>query len=139
VPSSPSHFRPHPIIRSGALLGNGHSGHTYDTTGPEYLSINETAAILAGVTQQRISYYPETVDEAWASRRLTGAPDWEIECWITSYLAVSSGEMDVVSDSVQRLTGHSAEELEALSPHASGSLAVICPKPDLRGMVTQRG
>jgi NAD(P)H dehydrogenase (quinone) len=42
-----------------------------------------------------------------------GAPDWEVEGWITSYVAVSTGEMDVVSDVVHRLTGHEPQELEA--------------------------
>jgi NAD(P)H dehydrogenase (quinone) len=95
------------------LLGGGYRGHTYDMTGPVALSMKETAEILSRVTQREISYFAETLDQAWASRRQTGAPDWEIEGWITSYLAVASGELDVVTDTVPRLTGHPAQELEA--------------------------
>jgi NAD(P)H dehydrogenase (quinone) len=43
---------------------------------------------------------------AWESRRPTGAPDWEIEGWVTSYLAIGNGELSTVSDTVERLTEH---------------------------------
>ena len=54
----------------------------------------------------------ETLEEARASRAPTGAPDWEIDGWVTSYLAIATGEMDVLSDTVPRLTGHEAQTLE---------------------------
>jgi NAD(P)H dehydrogenase (quinone) len=59
-----------------------------------------------------ISYHPETVDEAYASRAVYGAPDWEIDGWVSSYLAIANGEMDVVSDSVEILTGLPPRSLE---------------------------
>ena len=54
----------------------------------------------------------ETLEEARVSRAPSGAPDWEIEGWVTSYAAIASGEMDVVSDTVERLVGHSPWALE---------------------------
>jgi NAD(P)H dehydrogenase (quinone) len=36
-----------------------------------------------------VIYEDETLEQAWASRRPTGAPDWEIEGWITSYVAIA--------------------------------------------------
>ena len=39
------------------------------------------------------------------ARTACGAPDWEVEDWVTTYLAVARGEMDVVTDDVERLTG----------------------------------
>ena len=46
--------------------------------------------------------------------RPSGAPDWEIEGWVTTYAAIAAGELDVVSDDVQRLTGREPMSLEAM-------------------------
>jgi NAD(P)H dehydrogenase (quinone) len=81
-------------------------GQALENTGPAALDFYETAAILSEVTGREISYVEETVEEAWDSRRPTGAPDWEIEGWVTSYLAIGNGELSTVSDTVERLTGH---------------------------------
>ncbi|MEA2509366.1 MAG: hypothetical protein QOG21_1448, partial [Actinomycetota bacterium] len=71
-----------------------------------------TADILTQVTGRPIAYHAETIEEAWESRRPTGAPDWEIEGWITSYAAVAAGELDVVTDSVREVAGHPPQALE---------------------------
>ncbi len=52
-----------------------------------------------------MTYRDETIDQAWESRRSYGAPDWMVEGWISTYLAVAAGELDGVSDDVRRLTG----------------------------------
>jgi NAD(P)H dehydrogenase (quinone) len=88
---------------SGAL-----DGRALEVTGPEALSLAEAAVILAEVTGRPAEYRPETVEEAWASRRPSGHPDWEIEGWVTSYLAIAAGELSTVTDVVPRLTGHPA-------------------------------
>ncbi|MDQ3053907.1 MAG: SDR family NAD(P)-dependent oxidoreductase, partial [Actinomycetota bacterium] len=48
----------------------------------------------------------ETLEQAHASRASYGAPEWEVAGWISTYTAVAAGELDVVTDHVQRLTGH---------------------------------
>ena len=88
-----------------------HDGATYDNTGPETFSLAEATAELARVSGRAVRYVDETLEEAWESRRSYGAPDWEVEGWITSYLAIKHGELDVVSDTVQRLTGHPPQSL----------------------------
>jgi NAD(P)H dehydrogenase (quinone) len=54
------------------------------------------------------------MDEAWESRRSFGAPDWEVEGWISSYAAVGSGDLAVVSDTVERIAGHPPTTLRQL-------------------------
>jgi NAD(P)H dehydrogenase (quinone) len=88
---------------SGAL-----DGRALEVTGPEALSLAEAAVVLAEVTGRPAEYRQETVEEAWASRRPSGHPDWEIEGWVTSYLAIAAGELSTVTDVVPRLTGHPA-------------------------------
>jgi NAD(P)H dehydrogenase (quinone) len=82
------------------LAGDGHDGRVYDITGREALSFAEIAS-LAGAT-----YKDETLDEAWESRSVYGAPDWQVEAWISTYTAVAAGELERVSDDFARLTGH---------------------------------
>ena len=79
---------------------------TYDITGPEAMTVAEVAAELARALGRAFSYEEETLEQARASRATSGAEAWEIEGWITSYAAIATGEMDVVSDTAKRLTGH---------------------------------
>lgn len=82
-----------------------HRGLSYDLTGPEALSFQEMADLL-GVT-----YVDETLAEAYASRAHYGEPDWQVEAWVSTYLAVADGSMEGVTDHVQQLTGHPAAPL----------------------------
>jgi NAD(P)H dehydrogenase (quinone) len=46
-------------------------------------------------------------------RKRWGAPAWEVEGWVTSYTAVATGEMDIVSDAVETIIGRPAQDLES--------------------------
>jgi NAD(P)H dehydrogenase (quinone) len=81
-------------------------GQALEVTGPEALTMAEAARVLTEATGVPTEYRPQTVEEAWATRRPSGHPDWEIEGWVTSYLAMAAGELEVVTDVVERLTGH---------------------------------
>ncbi|MDX3638524.1 SDR family oxidoreductase [Streptomyces sp. MB09-02B] len=85
-----------------------HVGLTYDMTGPESLSLDDAAAILSEQLGRAVTYRQETVEEAYASRASYGAPDWQVDAWVSTYTAIASGELDGVSDAVPRLTGRPA-------------------------------
>src|SRR3954469_14572383 len=87
-------------------------GQALDVTGPEALSLAKAATVLAEVTGRPAEYRDQTVEEAWATRRPSGHPDWEIEGWVTSYLAIAAGELAAVSDVVPRIAGHPALTVE---------------------------
>ncbi len=91
-----------------------HAGRTYDLTGPEALSFAEIAAVLSRVTGRAVRYQPETVTEAYASRASYGAPDWQVDAWVSTYTAVAAGELATVSPDVEQLTGHPATSLAEL-------------------------
>ena len=91
--------------------GSGHSGKTYDMTGPEALSLDEAAALLSQAAGREVVYEEETLEEARASRRPSGHPEWEIEGWVTSYAAIATGVLERVSDTVERITGRPARSL----------------------------
>jgi len=82
------------------LTGEGHDGQTYEVTGPEAFTLGEAAELMGA------RFVNETVEEAYASRNVFGAPDWEVEGWVTSYTSIASGELDLVTDTVEQLTGH---------------------------------
>ena len=83
-----------------------HAGATYDVTGPEALTMEETAERLARASGRPVRYQRETLEEARESRRPTGAPEWEIEGWVTSYAQIAAGDLEAVSDTVERVAGH---------------------------------
>ncbi|MDT0328821.1 SDR family oxidoreductase [Nocardiopsis lambiniae] len=85
---------------------------TYDVTGPEALSLGATVERLSALTGRTIRYVPETREEALVSRKATGAPEWEIEGWVSSYEAIAAGELDEVAATVQKVTGHPARSIE---------------------------
>jgi NAD(P)H dehydrogenase (quinone) len=87
------------------LSGDGHDGQVYEMTGPESLTLYEAAEQVAQAAGRPVTYVPETLEEARASRAPSGAPDWEIEGWVTSYASIAAGELERVSPDVERLTG----------------------------------
>lgn len=91
-----------------------HDGATYDLTGPAALTLGEVAATLTAVTGREITYRPETVPEAYASRARFGAPDWQIEAWVSTYTAIAAGELATVTDTVERIAGHRPMNLDEL-------------------------
>ena len=93
------------------LTGDGHEGRTYEVTGPRAITLGEMAAELSRAEGREIRYENETVEEAWASRSGFGAPDWEVEGWITSYTAIAAGQLDLVTDDVERLAGSRPTDL----------------------------
>jgi uncharacterized protein YbjT (DUF2867 family) len=82
-----------------------HRGAAYELTGPEALSLSEVATQLSAAEGRNITYHDETLEEAYASRASYGAPDWQVDAWVSTYTSIARGELARVSDDVQRLTG----------------------------------
>jgi NAD(P)H dehydrogenase (quinone) len=82
-----------------------HTGKTYDLTGPEALSLTEVAQALTAATGQPVRFEDETAAEAYPSRAKYNAPAWQVEAWVSTYLAIRNGEMARVSGDVGAVTG----------------------------------
>lgn len=82
-----------------------HADAIYDLTGPEALTLTQIAAIITEVTGRPTRYVEESVEEAYASRRPSGAPQWQLDAWVSTYTAIATGELATVTDAVKRLTG----------------------------------
>ena len=93
-------------VALAALLSDEHAGAAYELSGGEAFTMTEAAEIITRETGREVRFVNETLEEARESRRPSGAPDWEIEGWVTTYAAIAAGELDVVTDDVERIAGH---------------------------------
>jgi NAD(P)H dehydrogenase (quinone) len=91
-----------------------HAGRTYDLTGPQALTFAEMAAIVSRVTGRSVSFQDESLPEAYASRAHYGAPQWQVDAWVSTYTAVAAGQLAGVSSAVADLIGRPATSLAAL-------------------------
>jgi len=82
-----------------------HAGAAYELTGPEALTMGEIAATVAAAEGRAVTYRDETLEEARASRAVWGAPEWQLDAWISTYTAMAAGEMRHVSGDVERILG----------------------------------
>jgi uncharacterized protein YbjT (DUF2867 family) len=85
-----------------------HAGRTYELTGPEALTLTEIATIVGA------KYHAETIEEAYASRASYGAPDWQLDAWVSTYTAIAAGELAGVTTHVADLTGRPPKSLADL-------------------------
>ncbi|WP_347754385.1 SDR family oxidoreductase [Agrococcus sp. ProA11] len=94
-----------------------HAGRAYEITGPEALSFADVAATLSKATGFDIRYVDEPIEEARRSRAHFGAPEWQLEGWITTFTAIARGEHAHVSQDVELLTGRAPLSLRDLVSH----------------------
>jgi len=108
--ASVSHDDVADVVVAALRIGVGsRDGYVRDVTGPEALTLTTIAEQLSAAVGRPITYVPETVEEAYASRARYGAADWEVAGWVSTYTAIAAGELDVVSSTVEDLTGHPAQ------------------------------
>lgn len=96
------------------LEPDAHAGATYSLTGPEALTLDEVAAVLTETQGRPVSYHPETVPEAYASRAVYGASDWQVDAWVSTYTAIAAGELAGVTGDVEKLAGYPPTSLAEL-------------------------
>jgi NAD(P)H dehydrogenase (quinone) len=98
-------------VAVAVLTDNGHDGASYEITGAQALTLTQAAEEFSRATGIPASYRPETIEEAKVSRAKFNPTDWELEAWVSTYVAIATGEMSVVSHSVEALTGHAPQTL----------------------------
>jgi uncharacterized protein YbjT (DUF2867 family) len=107
-------------VCAALLASDGHDGQSYDITGGEALTFAEIAAELGRLTGRPVVYRDETLEEAWASRAAYGAPDWQVEAWISTYASVAAGDLEQVTDTVERFTDRRPMTLADIVTEAGG-------------------
>ena len=90
----------------------GHVNRVYAVTGPEAVSLGWTATRLSTLTGRTVVYVPQTPEEAVDFLNSRGLSAREVAERVGACAAVAAGELDTVSTTVPRLTGHPARSLE---------------------------
>ena len=93
-----------------ALLDEGHDGRVYELTGPESLTLPETAAVLTEALGRPIAHEEVTADEA-----VSGLEGFEREEFVWTLDRVRDGVFAGVTDVVEKVTGRPARTLAAFA------------------------
>ena len=80
-------------------------------TGPEELTMEEITKLVSKYLGKEIKYIPETVDEAYESRKIWKAEQWEYDSWVSTYTAIVEGEQAGVSNDIEKVLGRKATSL----------------------------
>ncbi len=95
-----------------------HEDATYRLTGQEAVSFPEAADRMSRALGRPYRFEQETLEDAYASRRILTGEQWQLDAWVSTYTAIGSGALAATSDDVERLTGHAPRTLEqALAGH----------------------
>ena len=84
---------------------------TLNMTGPEELTMEEITKLASKYLGKEIKYIPETVDEAYESRKIWKAEQWEYDSWVSTYTAIAEGEQSGVSNDIEKVLGRKATSL----------------------------
>jgi nmrA family protein len=80
-------------------------------TGPEDLTMEEITKLASKYLGKEIKYIDETVDEAYESRKIWKAEQWEYDSWVSTYTAIAEGEQAGISNDIEKVLGRKATSL----------------------------
>jgi len=84
---------------------------TLNMTGPEELSMTEIVKAVSEYFGKEIKYIEETVEEAYESRKIWKAEQWEYDSWVSTYTAIAENEQSGISNDIEKVLGRKATSL----------------------------
>ena len=84
---------------------------TLNMTGPEELTMEEITKLASKYLGKEIKYIAETVDEAYESRKIWKAEQWEYDSWVSTYTAIAQNEQSGISNDIEKVLGRKATSL----------------------------
>ena len=87
------------------------ANQTLNMTGPEELSLAEMAEQISHFLGKTVTYVEETVEEAYESRKIWQAEQWEYDSWVSTYTAIAKGEQAGLSNDIKRVLGEEPTSL----------------------------
>ena len=123
-------------VAVGVLTQEGHANRTYDVTGPELTTVPEAMALVSemagkpievvAVDDEGMYRYFDSIGAVRTSDQLT--PDtpipWASEGMVTFGQAIREGYFDVLSDTVERITGRKPRTLRSVFEQYRGAWPV---------------
>jgi len=89
-----------------------HEGAVYELTGGEAISFGEAVERMTATLGTPFSFVNETLEEAYASRRVYTDEQFLLDAWVSTYTAIAQGTVERVTDHVERISGHAPRRLE---------------------------
>lgn len=94
---------------AAVLTGSGHEEKRYTLTGPAPVAWQEVADTLSDVLGYAVRYVAESENDAWHRLHGSGQPPWLVGAQLSlAEYQREGGGTDVVTDTVERLTGRPA-------------------------------
>ena len=84
---------------------------TLNMIGPEELSMDEIVKAVSKYFGKEIKYIEETVEEAYESRKIWKAEQWEYDSWVSTYTSISENEQSGISNDIEKVLGRKATSL----------------------------
>ena len=84
---------------------------TLNMAGPEELSMDEIVKTVSKYFGKEIKYIEETVEEAYESRKIWKAEQWEYDSWVSTYTAIAENEQSGISNDIEKVLGRKATSL----------------------------
>ena len=84
---------------------------TLNMTGPEELTMDEITEIASKHLGREIKYIYETIEEAYESRKIWKAEQWEYDSWVSTYTAIAEGEQSGISNDIEKILRRKATSL----------------------------
>jgi uncharacterized protein YbjT (DUF2867 family) len=114
-------------VAAAVLTEDGHHGRTYIVTGPEALSAGDAAARLSAALGRPVRYVDCPPEEVRAILRGQGSPDWMVVDMLASIETFAAGEVDLVTDVVERVACRSPRTFAMFARDAAPLLAAGAP------------
>lgn len=99
-------------VVAAVMTTSGHSGRTYDITGPTSHSAPEIAQMLTRLLDTDVSYEPQTEEQYVEGLARMGVPEVTARAFYGLSRSIAAGRFDVVASTVPDLTGREATALE---------------------------
>ena len=100
-------------VAAKALTSAGHEGKGYTLTGPESMNAAQYAAVLSSVLGKPVKFVDVPPEAARDAMLKIGIPPAYVDAILDLYAAMKSGKADVVTDTVEKVTGKKAGTFEA--------------------------
>ena len=84
---------------------------TLNMTGSEEMTMEEITKIASKHLGKEIKYIDETVEEAYESRKIWEAEQWEYDSWVSTYTAIAENEQSGISDDIEKILGRKGTSL----------------------------
>lgn len=107
---------------AAACIADGLEGCLFELTGPEALSMQALAGTVSAATGRPLTYRCISGKEYDKRARTRGFPDGLAKVWRTVWEAAEAGELERVTDHVERLTGR--------APAPGGEQLVAMVRPE---------